>query len=311
MYLHSATSYGSGDDIDKIVLGYPQKTLYKHLYEHNIEWRVYYSDGPGTLLFGDMRTPSALARHKPFFEFKKHAEEGTLAPFSYIDPRYYDGLGFLANDQHPSHSVAEGEKLFKEIYETLRNSVSWNQSLLIITYDEHGGFYDHVPTPLKNVPNPDGRNSTKPPFGFDRLGIRVPAIAISPYIKKGTIYRAKNGHLEHSSVPATMIKWFNISTFLTKRDAWAGTFEDIASLTSPRTDCPKTLPDVVIPTFFEGKTVTDKPMSGLQKELVQLASALNSQSLFSSDDLDSMTEFQGGEFVRTSVANYFSKKTNY
>ena len=92
-----------------------------------------------------------------------------------------------ANDDHPSHDVANGQRLVKEVYETLRGSPQWNETLLVITYDEHGGFYDHVQTPYVNVPNPDG-NTGPPPafFKFDRLGVRVPTIMVSPWIKKGT-----------------------------------------------------------------------------------------------------------------------------
>lgn len=95
--------------------------------------------------------------------------------------------GMAANDDHPSHDVANGQKLVKEVYETLRTSPQWNQSLLVITYDEHGGFYDHVQTPYVNVPSPDG-NTAPPPtfFKFDRLGVRVPTIMVSPWIIKGS-----------------------------------------------------------------------------------------------------------------------------
>jgi hypothetical protein len=75
----------------------------------------------------------------------------------------------------------------KEIYETLRASPQWNQTLMVVTYDEHGGFFDHVPTPVDGVPSPDGIVGPPPyNFTFDRLGVRVPAILISPWIEKGT-----------------------------------------------------------------------------------------------------------------------------
>ncbi len=73
----------------------------------------------------------------------------------------------------------------KRVYETVRNSTLWNSTVVLIFYDEHGGFFDHIPPPL--VPNPDGRNSTDPPFNFTRLGIRIPAILISPYVQKGVV----------------------------------------------------------------------------------------------------------------------------
>lgn len=76
-----------------------------------------------------------------------------------------------------------GELLIKQVYNAVRNSPQWNTTLLIITFDEHGGFYDHVPPPM-NVPNPDGLNSKDPAFNFDRLGVRVPTLMISPWINK-------------------------------------------------------------------------------------------------------------------------------
>lgn len=92
-----------------------------------------------------------------------------------------------ANDDHPSHDVYEGQMFVKEVYETLRASPQWNETLFIITYDEHGGFYDHVPTPVRGVPSPDEIVGVEPfLFKFDRLGVRVPTIMISPWIDKGT-----------------------------------------------------------------------------------------------------------------------------
>jgi phospholipase C len=73
------------------------------------------------------------------------------------------------------------------VYEALRASPQWDESLLLVTYDEHGGFFDHVPTPLTGIPNPDGIVGPPPfNFGFDRLGVRVATLAISPWVEKGT-----------------------------------------------------------------------------------------------------------------------------
>ncbi|OIW22009.1 hypothetical protein TanjilG_28668 [Lupinus angustifolius] len=108
-----------------------------------------------------------------------------------IEPRYFDTKLFPGNDDHPSHDVYRGQMLVKEVYETLRSSPQWNQTLLLITYDEYGGFYDHVPTPIRGVPSPDGIRSSEN-FNFDRLGVRVPTIAVSPWIEKGTHYCMSN-----------------------------------------------------------------------------------------------------------------------
>ncbi len=125
--------------------------------------------------------------------------------------------------------MSNGEILLKETYEIIRNSPHWEESLFVITYDEHGGFYDHVPTPLY-APNPDG--IVHPDFGFDRLGVRVPTIMVSPWIKKGTVVHAPpkdqmpfgTSEYEASSVYATVKKMWQLdSDFLTKRDEWAAT----------------------------------------------------------------------------------------
>lgn len=104
-----------------------------------------------------------------------------------IEPRYYDLLSLNANDDHPKHDISEGQKFVKEIYEALRASPQWHETLFLIIYDEHGGFYDHVPTPVTGVPSPDDIVGPDPfLFKFDRLGCRVPAILVSPWIEPGT-----------------------------------------------------------------------------------------------------------------------------
>lgn len=125
--------------------------------------------------------------------FYDDAAKGTLPNYSFINPsesvqpelnntRSYG----LMNDQHPDHSMREGERLIKNVYESLRNGPKWNETLLIITYDEHGGFYDHVSPPQEGVPNPDGKKNFYG-FDFNRLGLRVPMILVSPWIAKGKL----------------------------------------------------------------------------------------------------------------------------
>lgn len=103
-----------------------------------------------------------------------------------IEQRFFDLLSIPGNDDHPSHDVSEGQKFVKEVYEALRASPQWNEMLFVIIYDEHGGFYDHVPTPVDGVPSPDDIAGPEPfKFQFDRLGVRVPTIIISPWIEAG------------------------------------------------------------------------------------------------------------------------------
>ena len=189
LFAYSATSHGSVSHIVKqLAVGYPQKTIFDSLYEDDIDFGIYYQTIPTTLFYRNLRRLRYIFKfHQYDFKFKSDARNGKLPPLTVIEPRYFDLIGLPANDDHPSHDVANGQKLVKDVYETLRASPQWNETLFVITYDEHGGFFDHVETPFVNVPSPDGNTGPAPYFfKFDRLGVRVPTIMVSPWIKKGT-----------------------------------------------------------------------------------------------------------------------------
>ncbi|RLN24858.1 hypothetical protein C2845_PM07G03730 [Panicum miliaceum] len=252
LFLYSATSRGAvaHDKLD-LLLGYPQRTVFDSLAADGRDFAVYFKTIPTVLFYRRLRALRYAARsfHRYDAAFKDHARRGVLPALSVIEPRYFDLTGTPADDDHPAHDVANGQRLVKDVYEALRASPQWNQTLLIVTYDEHGGFYDHVATPTAGVPSPDGIRGPPPFFfKFDRLGVRVPTIMVSPWIKRGTVVGRPAGptdtsEFEHSSIPATLKKILNLSSdFLTKRDAWAGTFEHIfTELDEPRTDCPGSL----------------------------------------------------------------------
>lgn len=189
LFVYSATSHGSTSHVKKqLAIGYPQKTIFDSIHESGLDFGIYFQNIPTTLFYRNLRKLKYIFKfHQYSLKFKRDAKNGKLPHLSVIEPRYFDLKFFPGNDDHPSHDVANGQKLVKEVYETLRSSPQWNQTLFVITYDEHGGFYDHVQTPFLNVPNPDG-NTGPPPsfFKFDRLGVRVPTIMVSPWIKKGT-----------------------------------------------------------------------------------------------------------------------------
>ncbi|KAL6125611.1 hypothetical protein ACLB2K_073667 [Fragaria x ananassa] len=280
-YVHSATSHGlSGNDTKLLIEGLPQKTIFESMEEAGYSFGIYYQTPPATLLYRNLRKLKYIDNFHQFdLHFKKHCEEGKLPNYTVVEQRFFDILSFPANDDHPSHDVSEGQKFVKKVYEALRSSPQWNEMLFIIVYDEHGGFYDHVPTPVKDVPSPDDITGPAPyNFKFDRLGVRVPAFLISPWIERGTVLHGPSGpypssEFEHSSIAATVKKIFNLKEFLTKRDAWAGTFDVILTRTTPRTDCPVTLPEPV--KLREAGSKDDAKISDFQEELVQLAAALN------------------------------------
>ncbi|KAJ3268044.1 hypothetical protein HDV01_003516 [Terramyces sp. JEL0728] len=242
-FLHCATAMGQLTNFAATIVGIDCKTLYSNLNDMWKSWRVYTAntiENISVLLYTDFRFPWNLARIRAFKSFDEDCKKGTLPAFSYIDPDFVNG------DNHPPHNLYNGESFLKSIYESLRASPQWNSTLLIVTYDEHGGFYDHV-TPPTSVPIPDN-SAIKPASGdfkFDRLGVRVPTILISPWVPKGGVFRSgvAGRNFEHSSISATLKKFFNLKRFLTKRDAWAVSFHSVVNyLTSPRTDAFQTVP---------------------------------------------------------------------
>jgi phospholipase C len=219
-----------------------------------------------------------------------------------------------ASDQHPDHDVAEGEKLIKKVYEKLRKSPIWEDTLMLVFYDEHGGFFDHVKTP--KAVNPDGINSTDitPPFNFDRLGVRVPAVLVSPYVKKAYVAPRADftdqHQYSHSSLGATIREQFAPkSPPMTERDANALSFSSLVSLDYPREDCPMTLPDVPESTtdwskmnFKDGQ----QPVSDLQ---INIASAVAATCEFEGNVMDyTENEAQLGTFVKECMRDW--KKSN-
>ncbi|XVF42777.1 hypothetical protein PTKIN_Ptkin01aG0392000 [Pterospermum kingtungense] len=282
LFVHSATSHGAtSNDTIKLIEGFPQKTIFESLEESGFSFGIYYQYPPSTLFYRNLRKPKYLINnfHQFDLNFKKHCEEGKLPNYVVIEQRYFNLLSIPANDDHPSHDVSEGQKFVKEVYEALRASPQWKEMLLVITYDEHGGFYDHVPTPTTGVPSPDDIVGPKPYyFKFDRLGVRVPTFFISPWVEPGAVIHGASGpyptsEFEHSSIPATVKRIFNLKEFLTKRDAWAGTFEGVVTRKVPRTDCPVTLPEPVKMRDAEAKETAK--LSEFQEVVVQMAAVLN------------------------------------
>lgn len=164
---------------------------------------------------------------------------------TWIEPSYGDsvfGTFKGGTSQHPMDCVASGERLLKDVYEAIRNSPHWESSLVIVTWDEHGGFYDHVPPGKVAAPGDTKPGSRYNQYGFDfkQLGVRVPAVVISPWIPAATIdHRA----YDHSTIPRTIEDLFGLQP-LTRRDGIANSLRTLLSLGAPRTDAPTALSPV-------------------------------------------------------------------
>lgn len=181
--------------------------------------------------------------------------------------------------------------------------LTYGKSALVIMYDEHGGFYDHVKPPEIGIPPPD---SVVAPDGFmfDRLGIRVPAVLVSPLVSKGLVEHDASGptptsHYEHCSVMATCNKIFGITDHLTARSAWAGTFEGLFNLTAARDDAPLRLQELPDWTEEELHEQWGKPLNDHLSVQVQFYCRQNGHGPECGKDIS--TQLEASLFIREQV----------
>jgi phospholipase C len=242
-FTHTGTALGYVDNHD-FPIPFSAPSIFQRLESQNQSWRVYFHDMPQSLLLGDVWSCAAL-RYRAFSQFIADAAAGSLPSYSFIEPRYFTDLfkNSLPNDEHPPHNVLYGEALIASVYNALRSSPCWKQTLFIITYDEHGGCYDHVPPPTA-VP-PDGVVANAQGFSFDAYGVRVPSVIISPYIAPGTRIKAPvnaDGNtypFDHTSIIATVRGLFiPADPPLTARDAHAPSLMSALNLAVPANDGP-------------------------------------------------------------------------
>ncbi len=231
LFVHTGTGGGRVDNY-LVPLPLTLPTIYRRLEGHGRTWRVYFHDIPQTAALMDLwpRIPTHFRLFDP--EFLEDAELGRLPNYSFLEPRYFTSMvsGDPPNDEHPPHNMVYGEQLIAAVYNALRRGAAWDRTLLLITYDEHGGCYDHAPPPAATPPGgpyPDG-------FQFDRFGPRVPAVIVSPWIPAGSIVRPPEGSppFDHTSILATLHGLFGIGE-ATKRVAAAPDLLTSLTLGSP------------------------------------------------------------------------------
>ena len=264
-FMCAATSQGKLGDFH--VTPFSAPSIFGALTQANVSWMAYGYDAlPYTQSdFND--TLSAPASNFGLFaDFTAAAAAGTLPAYSFLEPSW----GTTGNSQHPNYDVALGEQLIHDVYYALFNGANWNQTLLIITYDEHGGNFDHVPPPTGAVA-PDSSVGDQG-FDFTRFGVRVPAVLVSPLVAAGTVFRAPDGAtpLDHTSILKTIEARWGLSP-LTARDAAAPDVGDVLTLTVPRTDDP--LSGVIVPTSNAAPPNAERP-SHLQIVRAQTVAAL-------------------------------------
>jgi phospholipase C len=251
-FAHYGTSFGQAS-LDIFYIKEPFKSIYERMLAAGRTTKLYYFDPSSST-----QEVVNLLKNQPqifgtYQQFLEDCKRGLLPDYSFVEPNYSDHPGdgggeLLASDQHPDHDVQEGEVFIASVYNAIRqNPDLWKSTALLITYDEHGGIYDHVPPPscMPDAFHASLADTGGVPFAFDRLGVRVPAILISPWIGKRTVVPGPedevNGRVfEHASIPNTITQHF-IGAYddRSPREKAAQTFLDLLTdEMRPDADCP-------------------------------------------------------------------------
>ncbi|SAK48016.1 phosphoesterase [Caballeronia temeraria] len=176
VYLHSGETDRLSDTLDTSSLS----TIWDRLDAKNVTSKYYFHDVPFTALYGTRY----VDRSKLFSEFLSDAAGGNLPSFCMVDPSFGGEANGTSNDDHPHADVRNGQVLLAQIYEALRTSPNWSKTLMIIVYDEWGGFFEHVAPPVKSL------SSAEQKLGNDgRLGFRVPCMLLGPRVRANNVSR--------------------------------------------------------------------------------------------------------------------------
>lgn len=272
-FFHASTSHGfvtneQGGGYDKWLDAPAAPTVFNRLEDAGVSWRIYFDELQLVSFTGVLHSPSLerywrTAHFATMNQFYDDVREGRLPAYAFIEPRmtynhndFHPPVGKLKEDVVAGEDVVDsaisdvraGEALVHQVYEAIRTSASPTGSnamntMFLITFDEHGGTYDHV-TPPKATPPHDGSKGEMG-FGFDRLGCRVPAIAVSAFTRAGTVV---HDEMHHAAVIATLSRLHGLDP-LTRRDADAKDLFNVVNLDTPRQPVtwPTTTPQYIPP----------------------------------------------------------------
>ncbi len=223
IYQHAAQT----DRLDNSILPFSTlPTIWDRLAEHDISARYYFSDFPFLALWGT----KYLGISSGISEFYAACQTGTLPHVSFVEPRFLGESQGLSTDDHPHGDIRNGEAFLNSIYQAVTSSPNWKNTVLIINFDEWGGFFDHVPPTIAPIPSADAK------LGSDgRRGFRVPALVISPWSPRGSV--VKNVY-DHTSV-LKMIEWRWSLRPLTVRDANANNLAEVLDFAHPNLTAPQ------------------------------------------------------------------------
>jgi phospholipase C len=310
-FAHTGTSLGYVDN-NTFRIPFEAPSLFRRLQDQDKTWRVYFHDMPQSILLRDVWL-YALSHYRLFDQFLADAHTGSLPSYSFIEPRYFTELAnnFAANDQHPPNNVLYGEQLIAQVYNALRSSPCWERTLFVITYDEHGGCYDHVPPPPAVAPDQSINNSYD--FGFNTYGVRVPAVVISPYIRAGSVIRPPaDTPFDHTSIIATVREIFDLGDPLTARDAVAPSLLGVLNLPAPTNNGPESVAaslDTPSAALLVARSAA--PPNGMQAALTAAATLLPEAPPATSSDVPSPATLPDNTYPTVATAqNNATARTN-
>jgi phospholipase C len=244
-YTHAAAT----DRLDNAMVTSVLPTIWDKLAAKNVSANYYFSDLPFLALWGTKYI--SLARHiETFFA---QAATGTLPSYSYLDPFFLGEDQGGSNDDHPHADIRRGQAFLSLVVQAILNSPLWDRTALVITYDEWGGFFDHVVPPV--LPDDHDLNPTSTPHG--QAGFRVPAMVLSPFARRGYVGSAQ---YDHTSI-LKMVEWRWGLSPLTSRDAAARNLAETFDFAHPDTAVPN-LPIVPDP----GPHICGAPGVGMATE---------------------------------------------
>jgi len=221
-YLFAGTSIGLVSDALPLVLP-PNGTIFDQFNAHSIRWKEYYSDVPTIGVFLPLLGKPAYTSHLAHVDqFFVDAAAGALPAFSLVEPDYRH-----QSEENPQ-DIQFGDQFVGKVVNAVMASPNWHKTMLIWTYDEHGGYYDHVAPPAAIPPDDIAPvlSASDPPGAFDRYGFRVPCAVVSPYAKA---HHVSHTVYDHTSILKTVeVKW-NLPA-LTRRDANANSLWDMVDL---------------------------------------------------------------------------------
>jgi phospholipase C len=303
-FVHSGTSKGlvamPVSNLGALVcMRYNQDTIYDRLTKRKINWRVYFHDIPQSMVLTHQRWPKMAWNYSLMDTFFGDVQgpESAFPAYSFIEPAYLKGA---QNDDHPPHSTMRAQRLLGQVYNAIRkNDALWNSTLLVVLYDEHGGFYDHIEPPSAVPPDIDHEEYT-----FDRLGVRVPALLISPWVDQKVV----STRFDHTSLLKYLIDKWSLEP-LTERVREATSIAG-AILPSPRpsSDMPKSVP---VPPLTIKLTAAQLPIGAASdvtaRELAEPNNDLQ-QSLIAFTDYLAQNEMPGEALSRTMAVGPLAKE---